>query len=471
MAAVDRFKQSTATGRRIGYAKLGRAIDFNPGKWGFQGDAEAPNLLRRLARRNPDTTFVLVGRNTDRGELHDELPNVENPWEGRTIGTGVGYATKMSLVMAGLDGMVLQVGQTGTSHRAIPQSKSTWAQALADPWAHSSTPQDQGGSYCDYLIEGLNRLGDRTDGRAPVALLVPDPRSYLKARDVKWPAGYDDVLSQYQFTRTGRHERFQDPRLPADLGYALDARGGRFCTADSAVENEKWDAVHTYRFGGLELMILPDDWRHRWGTADFAERRPVGVATTSFAIGDQHRRSQMVRDYVLASFPDAEVYGKWDEGSLKDVPAGTVKLNKPEEFPDLLNRWRVTVALPALDTGWTAAKPYQCFAARVVCFHVGKLDDMGFVLPSLRAMAGTKLVGRVGGVELYSVRDDWTEADLGLAAWLRCGTPGELARKAQVVANDQATWSWLVAAQRDLLTRRWAQAQVETEIERKMGLR
>lgn len=462
MAAVDRFKQSTATGKRIGYAKLGRAIDFNADKWGFQGDAEAPNLLRRLARRNPNVTFVLVGRNTDRGALTEELPNVENPWAGRTIGSGDGYATKISLVMAGLDGVVLQVGQTGTSHRAIPQSKSTWAQAYADPWTHSSTPQDQGASYCDYLIQGMNMLGDRTNGRAPVALLVPDPRSYLKARDVKWPTGYDDVLSQYAFTRSGRHERFADPRRPEDLGFAP------WCVADDSVGGEKWDAQHTYRYGGLELMILPDDWES-WGTADFADRSPVGVATTSFKVGEP-RRSQLVRDYVLSAFPTAEVFGKWDAESLADVPRGTVTLNKPGEFPDLLNRWRVTVALPALGSNWTAAKPYQCFAARVVCLHVGSLDAQGWCLPSLREMPGTRHVGRVNGVDLYSCRSDWTEADLGLAAWLRCATPGELARKAQVIAGDEGTWRWLVDAQRALLRRRWDEHYVETEVERKVGL-
>jgi hypothetical protein len=462
VAARDRFAPSTATGKRIGYAKLGRAIDFKPDKWGFQGDAEAPNLLRRLARRNPNTTFVLVGRNTDTGDLHDELPNIENPWEGRAIGTGFGYATKISLVMAGLDGMIMQVGQTGTSHRAIPQSKSTWADALRDPWEHSSTPQDQGASYCDYLIDGVNRLGDRTDGRAPVAWLVPDPRSYLKARDIKWPTGYDDILAQYQFKRTGRHQRFRDPRTALELGFAP------WCSPDSAVNGECWDAEHTYRYGGLEFMILPDDWE-RWGYADFHERQPVGIATTSFAVGEP-RRSQLVRDYILQYYPTAEVFGKWDAGSLADVPPNTVKLNKPNEFESLLHRWRVTAALPALGSSWTAAKPLQCFAARTVCLHVGSLDEQGWILPSLRPAPGTQPLGTVGGVELFSVRDDWTMNDLGLAAWLRCQTPEEFAKKAQVISTDEATWTWLVTAQRDLLARRWSEHFVESEVERKLGL-
>jgi hypothetical protein len=360
--------------------------------------------------------------------------------------------------------VVMQHGQSGTSHHSIPQSKSTWAQFYEDPLTHATTPQDWGCAYAGFLVKGLNILGDRTNGTAPVVWLVPDPRNYVKARDLKWPTGCDDILAQYSYTREQRHERWLDPRTPTQIGF------GDWCRPER--DGELWIAQHTYRYGGLELMILPDDWE-TWLQADFVDRRPAGIATTSFKdqLSQEPRRSQLVATYLLDTWPNAEVFGKWDKDSLKDVPPGTVTENPPTQFVAQLNRWRTTLALPALGSSWTAAKPYQCFAAGTVCFHVGRLDDQGWVLPSRRETPGTHLVGEVGGVRFYSVRDNWTDQDLQLAAWLRVESVDEYAVRSRVVANDANIWRWLVTAQRDLLKRHWDQHYVETEIERRLGLR
>lgn len=448
--------------KRIGYCKIGRSIDFTPTKWGFQGDAEAPQLLYRLARRNPDVEWVVVGRNSKQKDLG---PNITNPWSARPTGSAFGFADRLAVVMGTLDGVVVHAGQTGTSHSSIPFSDSTWAEYYAEPERCATTPQDWAYTYAGFLLRGLNILGDRTNGRAPVVWICGDPRNYLKARDLKWPTGCDDILSQYQFTRVQRHERFQDLRQPHTIGEHFAS----WC--QSLRSDELWEATHTYRYGGLELMILPDDWE-TWGLTDFTERLPVGVASTSFAAvyHNEPRRSELIRDFVLASYPDAEVYGKWDAESLRDVPMGTVRLNEPHEFPTLLGRWRVTVATPALGTSWTVAKPLQCWAARTVCLMIDRLDDQGWVLPARREGPDTREVGRVNGRPFYSVRDDWTPRDLQLAAWVRIETPVEFKQHADTIANDRTTWAWLVDAQRDLLRRRWNEAYVEKEIERKLGL-
>lgn len=454
--------------KRIGYGKLGRSINFNEAKYGFQGDAEAPNLLYRLARRNPDVLWIVVGRSE--GEIPDGYDNIITPWASRQVGNAWGFSDKLSVYISTLDGMVIQHGQSGTSHHSIPQSDSTWADYYRDPLEHATTPQDWGAAYAGFLIRGINLLGDKTHGTAPVVWLVPDPRNYVKARDIKWPTGLDDILSQYTYTRTGRHERWQDARWDvknwkqhSGYGVALtEDRGG-----------EVWVAEHRYRSAGLELMILPDDWPF-WGSAGYDERFEAGIATTSFAVDPAEKeppRSKLVRDWLLATWPQGEVYGKWDDKSLTHVPRGTVRQTKPAEFPQLLNRWRVTLALPALGSSWTTAKPYQLWAARSVGFMVGRCDGQGFVLPTRRREEGVHQVGEVNGVKFYSVRDDWTQDDLVLASWLRVETPEEFAKVGTAAATSRDVWEWLTTAQRNLLGRRWEQAQVETEVERKLGLR
>lgn len=470
--------------RRIGYCKLGRSLSLNPDKYGFQGDAEAPQLLERLARRNPDVQWVILGRTTD-GAI--DLPNVVNtwatlrdPWREATTGFHSPMTLREKLAVGrfisdqtldlwrGLDGVVVHAGQHGTSNFPIPPSNSTWAQFANDP-RHVTNPQDWSVSYGGLITKGLNALGDATDGRAPVVWVVTDPRNYIKARDVKWPTGCEDVLCQYEWTREQRHERFLDPRSPKELGFGLEAKPLR--------NGELWLAEHRYRHCDLELMILPDDW-NTWGLADFDERLPAGIASTSFndgRAGKDPRRSELIRDVLLRVFPDAEVWGKWDKVSLTDVPEGTVQLNKPHEFPQLLNSWRVTLSLPAIGSSWTAAKPYQCFAGRVACFMYGRLDDQGWVLPTRRpapTVTGRQRVGKTYQVAdgLYSVRDDWTESDLRLARWLRVETQDEFAQRARTVANSRDAWNALVYAQRELLMRRRSEHLLERTIEEKMNL-
>lgn len=441
-------------------------MTLNKDQFGFQGDAEAPQLLERLARRNPNVTWVLVGRN--RGSV--DIPNVENPWTNApqrpSPGTGKfvpidDFETHIAHMISELDGCVVHMGQHGTSHISLPMVPNTWQEARANP-KYFTTPLLWAQAYGRYLTRGLNLMGDRTNGQAPVSWLCTDPRNYMKARDVKWPTGLNDILAQYQYSRTQKHDRFEDPRLPSEFG--ID-----WCTTER--NNELWSAVHSYRYADLELMILPDHWENLSYT-HFNDRKPIGIASTSFAngVGKEPRRSELIRDIILTSFPDAEVYGKWDARSLEDVPSNTVRQNKPHEFFDILNRWRVSIALPALGSSWTVAKPYQLFASRVACFMYGRLDDQGWVLPSRRRGPFTKLINHSGQHNLYSIRDDWTADEIALAQWLRVETADEYRARAHAASTDRITWEWITNTQLNLLRRRRNENYLECEIERQLGI-
>lgn len=475
---------------RIGYAKLGRNMQFNVDKYGAQGDPEAPNLLRRLALRNPEHEWWVVGKNSGYDTAATSMPsNVVNVWadgiprghyhqeaaasgyvcggckqplpdEGPVTccarGQGAWEADQyVAYVTSQLDGMVVHVGQHGTSSIRIPQSNDRWTDLKR------TTPQCWSRNYCGYLIQGMNWLGDRTDGRAPVAWVCVDPRNYLKARDVKWPTGTDRILAQYFYERDQRHERYLDPRDPGSLGFE----------ASTDREGEIWTVRHKYVHSGAELMILDDDWA-TWGHLDFEHRTPVGVASTSAWVPeDRQRRSWLIRKYVFDNFPDAEVYGSWDAKSLKDVQGFSIHENAVSEFHQLLGSWRVTVSLQPTSRerwgeGWSVAKAYQCFAARVACFMVGKVDGQGWVLPSTVEVPRTAEVAP----GLWSARSDWTDEDLHLARWLRVRTPEEFAEKAKHVSQDRYTWEWLTGAQRSLLSRRWDEAQLEKTIESMLGI-
>jgi len=481
---------------RIGYACLGRTMKFDSSRWGMQGDAEKPNLLHRLADRNPDVKWVVVGHN-DAGEFLE--PNVENAWlDARTRAAATpprptdqpgwyrtpfapywtakpawwcsevsGFEDDLVELIAGLDGVVIHVGQHAPTQIRIPQTGNTWQETWTNPALDGNKVYDSMQAYCRYIVRGINALGDKTLGRAPVVWLVPDPRNFLKARDVKWPSGTDTMLSQYTFQRRQRHERFMDPRTPYEFMPDVrrhDVRQER--------DGELWNAQHSYQHADLELMILPDHWDEvRW--TGFDQRIPVGIATTSTkasVLGNNRRRSQLVNEYVLAAFPDAHVYGKWDAASLADVPDGTVRDTTPDDFYTLLDSFRVTLSLPIVESGWSVAKNYQCWAARSVCFMAEQVDDQGWTLPSRRSVAGTHRIGQVKDVVFYSARDDWTEADLTLAYWLRVETPTEFWQRARIASTDRTWWEWLTNQQLDLLSRRWSAKLLERTIEERLGI-
>jgi len=198
----------------------------------------------------------------------------------------------------------------------------------------------------------------------------------------------------------------------------------------------------------------------------FEERQPVGIATTSFDVG-KPRRSELVAKYLLAVYPEAEVYGKWDDKSLADVPEGKVIQNDPRDFEQILHRYRVTLALPALGTGWTVSKVWQCYAANVVTFLVGGLDDQGWILPSRIRGKGTKQVAE----GLWSLREDWSPDEIELARAMRVSYPSEFGARVLAFVNDKDIWEHTAQLQRSLLTRRWSTHMLERQIEQALVLR
>lgn len=473
---------------KIGYAKLGRIMTVDPKKYGPQGDAEAPQLLQRLARRNPQHEFIVIGKYGKDVDKNAYPSNVTFPWpenlsrgfwhygDGeyrcsfckaaiyntdpvpRCCAEGMAvYNAEQELIrIAGeeLDGFVVHLGQHGSSNHPI---------VMANRSPGLTSPQVMMQNCGGYLIRAINAMHDRTDGKAPVSYICTDPRNYLKARDLKWPTGLNRILSQYEFNRDQTHERLGDTRSPEEVGASF---------SKTAKYPDQWTTKHQYKLGGLELMILPDDWES-WGKNNFYERTPVGIATTaSWDDNPLWRRSYLVKTFVMDEFPDAEVFGRWDKKSLEvDAGAFEVKTNPVADFPDILQRWRITVALQppsrSLDgIQWTTAKPYQAFAARTACLFVGPLDSLGWMLPARRQSGASHEVAP----GWYSVRDDWTPEDYKLADWLRVDTPEEAKVRIDAIDYSPRLWEWIVDQQRDLLLRRWNQHYTERIIEHQLGL-
>jgi hypothetical protein len=413
---------------RIGYSKIGRNMPLSQESWGFVGgDDEPPLLLKDLAERNPQHTFVLCGRNS--GEVPQDIgfpANVENPWtEWRKLYKAAGkslddraariewFDTHVLPTFRDLDQHVVWLGQHGTSNTPIPQitkGVQEWNGELTDP-------QDSFMQYVAYILRGLNAWRTRQQATGfpkQEIYVIADGRNHHKARDAKWPVTMP-ILGQYNQTRTGKYERYNDWNPPEHYGY----QG----TVEPGSNGRIWCVKQTYVYSRLEICgILPwhidSEFDSRWD-----DRRHFGLfINEARKVPGPKARLPILRDWALPLEP-AFVHGKWTDQSLAEI-GRTITSAPWEDYYPLIRSVRSTFTTPSSGTGWATTKPWQAFAVGTVCFFHPDYDTQNNIL---------------------------NDADPDLKKWLRVKTPAELEHRVMYLDSleGKQAWSWLVHKQRE----------------------
>lgn len=448
--------------RRVGYAKLGRVQAYDPTTWGPLGaDNEPPMLLGRLARRNPQVEFVLLGRNDGSDPQAVGLPpNVVNPYALPDVRDAVQRATRrmkgssepftsglqeyvdgMRSIFGqwaeGLSGMVLWLGQTDIANTPIP--------AVRD----SSKPYQTLEMYrlhVSYYVDLINRWRETDPLRREPVWLCSDVWNRMKARDLKWPHRHP-VLCQYDFRHNLKHYRYGDTRPPKDLGFSEQAQWSK--------TEGCWASHMNYVYSGLELgcsvpQNLPysDSWegRGRFGVIVNASRAKSG-------------RDRVVRDWIKPIDPDW-IRGSWNK-SAPELQRQRKLGVEIEPVPwlrigEVMPTVRSTLAVPIRLDGhsWATPKVWEMFAMGVCCFLHPRYDDQGHVLPTLE-----------------QCRDLSPENELRkLAEWLRVQTPDELRQKVDVMNRDRDGWLGVVQRQRLLYEKMAGEQQCVRMIEERLGI-
>jgi hypothetical protein len=407
-----------------------------------------------MASSRPEDEFILVGRNS--GQKPQDVwlpPNVSNPWtelqpmyreasrtwyavdERRKTGKQVDYTIHMNWMRDNvlpmfeeLDALIVWAGQHGTSNSPIPQTGGgTWK---PEDLTH---PQESALFYGGYLIWGINVFRKKDPLTREEMWLCPDPRNYLKARDLKWPVR-NPILSQYAETRRAKFERYGDTRTPQECGF------------DARAEDSVWIAQTNYVYSGLELTALPlpenilvntNPGEHQFGMI-INENRPYVSRS----------RLQVMKQWVVPFWPEVPIRGKWSEKS--EVELGRKIAPVPiTQMYDVARSYRSTLTTPASGSYWATAKPWEAFAVGSVCFFHPYYDTQGHIIPTLEQ------------VEDRRVHD----ADLAqLARFLRVRTPEELYKRVLEVEARDDIWTWVTYHQRRHFEQRFAQRQTETII-------
>lgn len=424
---------------KIGYAKIGRSWKLDPTKGtATGGDADVARALHLLARARPDDEIILVSNNSGEDPSAAHYPsNVTNPWgelrqtiKTAKAGSDVQKATDLmcglteSMYME-LDALIVWAGQHGTSNMPIPTIEDR---------SEVTKPQISFVNYGSYILNGINKWRDVDPLSREEMWLCPDPRNYLKCRDLKWPLR-DTVIAQYSYERQSKHERYGDARTdPATWDSQWDPKVGEGV----------WLSPSRYSYNALELTCAPHpDHVLAYRPIDWGQRLPFGMLVNENRAYVSKDRLSIMQDWVLNRMPDAEIFGAWSDKSKQAMGRLDIVPVAYDQIGATLQRWRTTLTTPASGSGWATAKPWECFAHGVVCFFHPHYDDQDHILG---------------------------DAPKELRDWLRVPDTESLWKRVDHLNNDQAAWEWIIAEQRKHYSAKYREHQGGiAEIMRRLG--
>ena len=383
------------------------------------GDVEMVPVVKALAERHPEDTFLLLGRNT--GEVPSEvgLPsNIINPWaswdwanqlreRGKWIRENFAHnANGSDLTIEGhqrmrdifddltletfrsCDGHVFWVGQHGSTNTPIP---------MVNDHTKLTKPYDWCTYYVSFILQGINAWRDDDPNREEIWLNA-DARNKLKMRDLKYPLKHP-VLTQFDFTHDLKHEQYDGVRILSshvkNVYSRLEVNGLAPGTPFGNLITYNGDYDRPYTFG---LFIN--------------EARAIGVKKGM-------SRADALNHWVIPSSPNW-IHGTWSAEGQRHVGREIKPAPWDQYFP-MLNKTLCTFTTPSSGSGWATTKPWEAFAAGTVCFFHPEYDKQNHILK---------------------------DAPLGLAEWLRVKTPRELRLRLAAVAANPHTFRWLIEKQR-----------------------
>jgi hypothetical protein len=271
-------------------------------------------------------------------------------------------------------------------------------------------------------LRGINAWRDVDPWNREEIWINADPRNYHKMRDLKWPLRHP-ILTQYTFDRNIKHARYGDGKdfeewSSRDYAALLQPED-----RDLVWSSKTHNVYSRLEFNALvpgtpsgQSVNLNDSWEDREAFGLFInEARAIGVS-------EERGRRKILQDWVLPLNPSF-IHGKWSERAIQALGINIQPLGWADGYVTKLQSVRSTFTTPSSGSGWATTKPWEAFAAGVVCYFHPVYDDQDHIL---------------------------RDAPMGLKEWLRVKSPEELKIRVDHL-NSQAgrpDWEWIVKMQR-----------------------
>lgn len=361
--------------------KIGKSVKFNPSTWGSTGgDCEAPELLRKIAELNPEDTFIIIGRNdVDRNRKELNLPNnLRDVYEGATTEErkDINYIINR-LKDVKIDGCFLVSGPIANNCN-IPNKafKRTSLKNGVKEFAKSLYVFE---NYVGPVYNYLN------ESNIPWLMIVNDPRYITQGNDLMNHP--QKILSQYDEVVTLKK-------------------------LDNWVDQNYVTTEIQAVYAGMEKMFLIDKVIPK----EFNKTCKFMVVLNEGANGVKSRYP-MIKEYVLDTMQDVEIYGKWDEETVKGDTRfkGSIKF---EELQAKLPHVKYSFMISITD-GWVTMKVWELLSHGIIPFMHPNYD---------------------------------TQKHCKLPDFIRLSKPSDLGERIEMLENDPALYEKILKECLDAIT-------------------
>jgi len=318
----------------IGIGKFGKSILFDSKKWGaIGGDLDAPVLISLMATRNPQNKYYLLGH-SDYSRLKPELKNAVTPHDN-IIDCWVGHKgepyTNVLLEWfkshnIKLDIAILHCGPTGNSN--IPD-----------------------------LIKSIK--GDRVTKTLFCFRKYAGPIVHL-LNTTNLP--YFTISVDSRYTPFRARDLFNHPKFSMSQINGYNQKKYKHIKSydDHTIELVGYD----HYYSGIETLFLTMKKKPTW--EEFSKPKDKGFVVVLNEGGNgAWCRGPLLKQYVLDSFPDVEVYGQWS--TLWNLDK---RFKGPKKFMDLedtLKGTKYTFIIP-IAKDWVTAKFWEMIHYGIIPF-------------------------------------------------------------------------------------------------------
>lgn len=316
--------------------KIGKSVKFNPASWGaIGGDNEAPTLIKKMAELNPKDTFIIIGRN-DLLKNRTSVPeNVYDVYEGASKDKrkDINYIIE-KLKDVKIDGCFLMTGPTANCN--IP-NKSWKRNDLKNGNKVFAKSLETFQNYVAPIYHYLNETN------IPWVMIANDPRYIPQGNDlINQPkmilSQYDEIIEMKTF------DNWEDQNYIKNKIKCVYAGMEKIFLIDKKINNSSDKTINF-------MMVLNE------GNNGVKSRYP------------------MLKEYVLDSMSDVEIYGKWDESTI----GNDKRFKGPKKFEELQEKLpsvKYTLIIP-IKKGWVTSKWVEMICNGIIPFFHPTYDEQG----------------------------------------------------------------------------------------------